>query len=475
MKDTFKNASLLALALTLTSSLPLTAGNQYSFVDATTSGANATRGALATSMGFIYGASPFGGTNSFGTVFRFDPNTNQYTVVYSFAGGDGGLSPTGVIRTVNGLYGTTSGGMNGRGTLYRLNLLNNAVTTLHQFAPGTGGSPNGPLLEGSDGKIYGIVESETATNFGGIYCIDANGDNYTLLRSFSGTGGSSRGKGVGFGGIVEGPGGLLYGATPRGGTNDTGVFFRMSLNGFEYSVFREWPTTGLRKPSNRLMVGSDGLFYGAASEGGAANKGGIYRISSGGEYTELHEFTDSTDGFLVLDDLTEGNDGYLYGCAFQSSNNLGSLFRLAKDGSSFAVLHRFTGGTTDGANPATPLLETQSGVFHGFTASAGANNAGVAFRLATTVEKPTVKVSGSLRPVFRGRTLRLRGTAADDLGVVRVEYAAKSTFKPTRGTTSWNARIPIKPSAKRVTVQVRAFDNDGTFSPVAVVRARRAK
>jgi len=472
-----QTTSLLAFALSLAASLPLMAGNQYSVVaDATFTGANSTRGSLATALGFVYGSSPLGGTNSMGTIFRFDPATNQYNVVHSFAGGDGGRDPsTGVIRTVNGLYGTTAGGTNGRGTLYRVNLLNNQVTTLHQFAAATGSSPGGPLLEGSDGRIYGIVESEAANNFGGIFRFDADGSNHTLLRSFTGTGGNVRGNGDRCKGIVEGTDGMLYGVTRQGGTNDTGVFFQMSKDGGSYSVFREWPTTGLRKPSNRILQASDGLFYGAASEGGAANKGGIYRISSGGDYTELHEFTDSNDGFLVRSELTEGTDGYLYGCAFLSNNNLGSLFRLAKDGSSFAVLHRFAGDPSDGSNPDTPLLETESGVFHGFTTGGGANSAGVAFRLATTVEKPSLQVRGSLRPVFRGRTLRLRGTATDDLEVVRVEYATKKTFKPAKGTTAWNARILIKPSAKRATVQVRALDNDAQVSSIATVRARRAK
>jgi len=477
MTNPFQNLPLLAFSLSLASSLPLSAGNQYSVLaDATNSGANTTRGSLATSLGFIYGVSAFGGTNSMGTIFRFDPATNQYNVVHSFAGGDGGRDPhTGVIRTVNGLYGTTRGGTNGRGTLYRVNLLNNQVTTLHQFAAATGGSPNGPLPEGSDGRIYGIVESEATNNFGGIFRFDADGSNHTLLRAFTGTGGNVRGNGDRCRGIVEGTDGMLYGVTRQGGTNDTGVFFQMSKDGGSYSVFREWPATGLRKPSNRILQASDGLFYGAAAEGGAANKGGIYRISSGGDYTELHEFTDSNDGYLVLSELTEGTDGYLYGCAFQSSNSFGSLFRLAKDGSSFAVLHRFTGDPSDGANPDTPLLETESGIFHGFTSGGGANSFGVAFRLATTVEKPTLNVSGSLRPVFRGRTLRLRGTATDDLEVVRVEYATKSAFKSAKGTTVWNVRIPVKPSAKRAKVQVRALDNDATVSAIAIVRARRAE
>jgi uncharacterized repeat protein (TIGR03803 family) len=468
--------SLLFLsAIALASALPAVAGTQYSVVaHATDSGANSARGSMAFSGGLLYGASPFGGTNSAGTVFRFDPATNQYHLIHSFAGGaEGGSPATGVIKTINGLYGTSSVGANGRGTLYRINLLNNAYSILHQFDGATGGQPGGPLMEGSDGRIYGVVQAEGANNFGGIFRIDADGSNYDLIVSFTGTGGNRRGKGVGSKGLVEGTDGLLYGTTTEGGSSDTGVFFKMSKDGSTYFIFREWPTTGLRKPNNRLMLSDDGFFYGAASEGGAANKGGIFRISSDGAYTEIHEFTDSPDGYNVLGELTEGRDGYLYGCAFYSSDNKGSIFRLAKDGSSFAILHRFAGGTTDGSGPLTPLIETEDGVLYGMTPFNGLNNAGVVFRLATTVEKPSVALSGPKRIKFKGSKLRLRGTAADDLQVVRVEYATKTLFKSAEGTTAWSARIPVKRSAKLVRVSLRSLDNDGQLSDLTSVRARR--
>jgi uncharacterized repeat protein (TIGR03803 family) len=326
-------------------------------------------------------------------------------------------------------------------------------------------------MEASDGKLYGVVGSGGANSFGGIYTINLNGSGYQLLRAFTGTGGVTRGKGESCPGLVEGTDGFLYGVTPGGGSNDTGVFFAMSKNGVTYNVFREWPTTGLRRPNSRLLLASDGNFYGSTSSGGAANRGGIYRISPTGVYTELHEFDNSPDGYNVVGNLIEGADGYLYGCTFFPQ---GIVFRLAKDGSSFAVLHRFTGGTADGTQPSAPLIETAPGVFHGTTIGGGTNNDGVIFRLESTIEAPTLTVRGPRRVTFRGSSLRLRGTAADDLSVVRVEHATKRLYKPGNGTTTWKARIPVRPTNNRVKVRVRALDNDGQLSGLTTVRARRA-
>lgn len=467
---------VLILTATLAAVLSASAANQFEIIGhASASTADWARGPWVYSGGNFYGTSQDGGANGDGSIYRFDPMAGQFFLIYSFTGGNDGLAPSGGLfeSPTNGrLYGTNYGGMNNAGTLFRTDKPGNFFETLHQFTALSGSSPDGTPIEGSDGKIYGTVGAGGAHGFGGIYTINLDGTGYQLLRAFSGTGGATRGKGEACGGLVEGPNGDLYGVTPGGGTNDTGVFFVMSKNGMTYNVFREWPTTGLRMPGKRLLFASDGNFYGYASSGGAANLGGLFRISPTGAYTELHEFDNSADGYSLGGDLIEGSDGFLYGCNFHTA---GIVFRMAKDGSSFAVLHRFAGGANDGAQPGAPLIETSPGIFHGTTIAGGANGNGVIFRLETTIEAPTLTVSGPRRVTFRGNSLRLRGTAADDLRVVRVEHATKKLFKPAVGTTSWKARIRVKPTSSRVKVKVRSLDDDGQLSGLTTVRARRAE
>jgi uncharacterized repeat protein (TIGR03803 family) len=467
---------LLLLTATLACVISAPAANQLEILaSANSATADWPRGNWVYAAGNFYGTSQKGGANGKGSIYRCDPATGQMFLLYSFTGANDGLSPgSGLFESpTNGrLYGTNYGGMNNGGTLFRIDKPGNFFDTLHQFTTLSGSSPDGSPIEASDGKIYGTVGAGGANGFGGIYRINLDGSGYQLLRAFSGTGGATRGKGEACGGLVEGPNGYLYGVTPGGGTNDTGVFFAMSKDGVTYNVFREWPATGLRMPSKRLLLASDGNFYGSAAAGGAANRGGLFRISPTGAYTELHEFDNSPDGNSLSGDLIEGADGFLYGCTFFNS---GIVFRMAKDGGSFAVLHRFAGGVNDGTQPAAPLIETAPGVFHGTTIAGGANGDGVIFRLETTIEAPSLTVLGPKRVKFRGRSLRLRGNAADDLRVVRVEHATKRRYSPAKGTTDWSVRIRVNPTLNRLTVKVRALDDDGQFSGLRTIRARRAE
>lgn len=473
------NLRLLVSTLTLVAACHLQAGTTYTVIgNATVSGAQGARGGLVFSGGYLFGASQFGGSSDYGTIFRFDPSTGNYLVNYHFTGMNDGLNPVhGVIAgSDNRLYGPNFGGANNLGTLFRIDQPGNTFETLHPFAALTGSNPAGAVVQHSDGKIYGVTGSGGLASFGGIYQINANGSGYAMIRAFTGTSGATRGKGNGCGGLVEGPGGMLYGTTPGGGdVGDTGVFFNASTNGTTYNFLHSFEAPGLTKPSNQLLLASDGFFYGATSEGGPANKGGIFRIAANGQYTELHTFSDNLDGYSVIRPLVEGSDGRLYGCAFYSSSNNGSVFRISKDGRNFAVLHRFAGGTTDGAQPDSPLIEASNGLFYGTTYAGGTDGAGTFFKLETALEAPKVRVSGKARPTFRGKTLRLRGAASDDLAVSRVEYATKGAYKSGKGTTAWKARIPVKSTAKRVTVRVRSVDADGLVSGIATVRARRAE
>lgn len=434
-------------------------------------------GNLAANGGYLYGASDFGGTGS-GNVFRFDPATGTLSNLYSFSGAANGSAPvSGVIHASNGrLYGTTSqGGNNGQGILFRVDKPGNFFDILHHFSTATGGYCVSGLIEGSDNKIYGISEvGGGANNFGGIFSINLDGTGHTLLRSFTGTFGATMGKGSHTGGLIEVPGGFLYGTTETGGGSDCGVYFQMNKAGTSYNVFHEWTSTGLKNPCNRLLYGSEGYLYGATSGGGVAGRGGIYRIGpAGSDYAVLHEFTNSTDGYDVGQPLIEGSDGYLYGVATTSSNNLGSVFRLAKDGSSFAVVHRFKTDKSEGELPDSALVETSPGVFVSCARNGGTNGDGTFYRIETTLENPIVAISGKKRVKFTGNSLRLRGTSADDLEVSHVESSTGKGFLAARGTTAWKSRVRVKPSKSRVTVQVRSVDRDGLVSNLATVRAVR--
>jgi len=125
----------------------------------------------------ISGGQPSGGGG--GTLFRMDIAGNV-TVLYAFVGGFAccdGAGPSGPpIQASDGnFYGTTGAGgafrdadhPGGFGTVYQFNPVSGQLTILHSFnlPDGNGIFPNNPLLQASDGLLYGT----TTEGAGGSY------------------------------------------------------------------------------------------------------------------------------------------------------------------------------------------------------------------------------------------------------------------------------------------------------------------
>lgn len=89
-----------------------------------------------------------------------------------------------------------------------------------------------------------------------------------------------------------------------------------------------------------LTRASDGLLYGCARNGAISNSGVAFRMRmDGGGYTVLRRFQPATDGGTPLSGAIEGSDGMLHGtCNAGGTNNSGAIWRMNRDGSGFTVL-----------------------------------------------------------------------------------------------------------------------------------------
>ena len=108
--------------------------------------------------------------------------------------------------------------------------------------------------------------------------------------------------------------------------------------------------------------------------------GALVRMGPSGETVILHLFGFG-DGAFPVGSLVQGRDGLLYGVAASGGDSgKGTLYRLSPDGSTFAVLHHFSGGE-DGGTPQAGLVVDAKGNVYGTASTGGEGGRGVVFRL----------------------------------------------------------------------------------------------
>ncbi|MBZ5720968.1 MAG: hypothetical protein LAO03_11360 [Acidobacteriia bacterium] len=159
---------------------------------------------------------------------------------------------------------------------------------------------------------------------------------------------------------------------------------------------------------DRVIQASDGNFYGLslASSVGTSNPqgGSLFKITPGGQFTLLHTFRPGVNknfpGGTQPGEMVEGADGNLYGTTvFGGTHSAGVLFRIAKNGAGFRVLHTFcsAAGCADGSNPVGVTAATDGNIY-GVTATGGSNSGCPLSNGCGTIFKVTV-ATGSFRVI----------------------------------------------------------------------------
>jgi len=118
------------------------------------------------------------------------------------------------------------------------------------------------------------------------------------------------------------------------------------------------------------VLGSDGNFYGTTKVGGDFSDGIVFRISPGGDYTNLYSFSGyPTDG-ATPNALVQGSDVISTGHASKRDE----LLRHHLSDQSRRRLHEslliyWTSKwlPDDGQSPQAPLLQASDGTFYGTT------------------------------------------------------------------------------------------------------------
>ena len=325
--------------------------------------------------GEFYGTTSFGGANNLGTVFKIN-QAGALITLHSFNGTDGALPGAGPIQAADGnFYGTTTeGGAHNDGTVFRMTP-GGALTTLHSFNGADGALPFAGPIQATDGNFYGTTTAGGANNDGTVFKITAEGA-LTTLHSFArGTDGSHP-----EGALIEGANGTLYGTASAGGLANEGTVFEIALVG-TFAALHTFDLADGAAPSAGLIRATDGNFYGTTQGGGTNLFGTIFKITPGGALTSLYSF-DLTDGATPSAGLIQADDGNFYGTTEGGGANLyGTIFKIAPRGT-LATQYSFAAGT-DGFDPEGALSQGAGGNLYGATHAGGVDGDGIIFTLRT--------------------------------------------------------------------------------------------
>jgi uncharacterized repeat protein (TIGR03803 family) len=340
---------------------------------------------LESSDGYLY-ATAHGGSSAsdVGAIFAIDKTGANFSLVHQFTTAEGDTPSAPLIQATNGIiYGTTlSDGPDGGGSAFRVKEDGLGFRVIHSFTLATndGGGPESALLQGSDGLLYGTSQFGGVAGSGVVFRMDVGGSNFVVLHSLASVDGIFPQAA-----LMEGTNGALYGTTYQGGQFHFGTVFRIDKSGGNFSVvhpFAGGTNDGSLAFAN-LITASNGRLYGTTSGGGQFGGGVIFGMDyNGSNYIVLHHFAASSgpDGNEPYGALAQGPDGALYGTtSFGGTQQKGTIFQINPDGSGYMVLVNFSGAI--GANPFGGLIIGSDGAFYGTASAAGPLGRGSVFRL----------------------------------------------------------------------------------------------
>ncbi len=263
-----------------------------------------------------------------------------------------GMDPTlAPVQLSNGnLYGVTwwagTDNANAGGTDWQLTT-SGQISVLYTFQPGAGAKfPDGEnpvisLTQGADGNLYGVTESGGTENAGVFYKLTPSGS-FEVLHNFCSLSNCQDGNGK----LILGSDGNFYGV-------NSGQIFRLTPQGVWSLIYTLASGDGVAKT---LIQGKDGNFYGTGELG--CEQGTLFKVTPAGVFTLLHT-NDAIDP--IISNLVQASDGNFYGAASAG------VFRITPSGT-FKTIHVLTQAQGGEANQ---LLQASDGNLWGISTNGG--------------------------------------------------------------------------------------------------------
>ena len=232
-------------------------------------------------------------TTNYGGLLNVDPATGAFDAGLSFPGGNIGLRTpvAGVYAAPDGkLWGTYTGTASSTGGIFSSSP--SGLVTVLQFTGFVGNYPGSypaaRLVPDGASSLLGSTRSGGTTGRGTLFKYHIPTGAFSSLVSFTGNTGSAPGIGP-MAELTPDGHGWFWGTTGGGGAGNHGTIFKVSPAGDFLSLFEFTQNTGPvpgRSPQSRLLLHSDGNFYGTTAEGGTINGrpaggGQIFRLRFG--------------------------------------------------------------------------------------------------------------------------------------------------------------------------------------------------
>jgi uncharacterized repeat protein (TIGR03803 family) len=264
---------------------------------------------VADAKGNLYGMTPYGGTPNCGwdreelgcgALFVMTPN-GKFTIVHNFTGTDGMFPASGLVRDSQGnFYGAAVfGGIrscrsvgNGRnntasgcGTIFKMDV-HGKYSVLHTFTGQSDGSGPLGLIIDSEDNLYGIAAGggylkNNCCGYGTIFKLDTKTGIFSVVFTFTPEIPGSNPFVTNL--LARDPKGNLYGAQWMGGANGTGFLFRIDTAGNYADLFDfQEQTNGFNEDgffADGIVLGSAGDVYGSMSLGGFDGFGTLFHIT----------------------------------------------------------------------------------------------------------------------------------------------------------------------------------------------------
>jgi probable HAF family extracellular repeat protein/uncharacterized repeat protein (TIGR03803 family) len=197
-------------------------------------------------------------------------------------------------------------------------------------------------------------------------------------------------------------GNTLYGTTGFGGSSGYGTVFSVNTDGTDFTNLHSFTFDSDGAYTQAGLILSGNTLYGTAVFGGSLGWGTVFSVQTNGtDFTNLHNFTDGTDGGHPLAGLilsgntlygTTDNGGSFGDGTVGGSYGDGTVFSVQTNGTDFTNLHSFTAlaynaglnvyTNSDGANPQAGLI-LSGNTLYGTASVGGSSGWGTVFSVNT--------------------------------------------------------------------------------------------